>query len=119
LYYTRDSKAGDPITALYCSSTPVNNKKTELGYHKTAKNGDYGEDCDLNKGALGDYIYLVMVSQPHPSSILTSSLIGSGSWTVVCIAGAFMMVSVIAAMVYCKKKKNINKIKKSKKEPTE
>ena len=65
LYYTRDKAAGDPITALYVSETPVEYKKDEHGYHRTVQGGSgFGTTyIDLNRTAGGDYIYLVMVSQ--------------------------------------------------------
>lgn len=95
LYYTKDVKAGDPITALYCSSTPVNNKLTELGYHNTV-------ECNLNKWAPGETIYLVMVSEPDPT--LVSSMFGNGSWVVICTVGIIFAVAIAIAVVYRKKK---------------
>ena len=66
MYYTRDAAAGYPITALYVNKTPVEYKKDEQGYHKTVQGGTgFGATyIDLNRTAGGDYIYLVMVSQP-------------------------------------------------------
>lgn len=113
LYYTKDAKAGNPITSLYCSPTPVNNKLSELGYHNTAKS-DGGRTsrnayCDLNKGALGDYIYLVMVSKPTAN--LLSSMFGNGSWVVISIVGILFALSVAAAIFYRKRKEDVLLIK--------
>ena len=66
LYYTRDAAAGDPITALYANDKAVEYKKDEQGSHRTVQGGTgFGSTyIDLNRTAGGDYIYLVMVSQP-------------------------------------------------------
>lgn len=109
LYYTKDAKAGDPITALYCSSSPVNNKLTELGYHNTVKGEGKGPGqkayCDLNNGAGGDYIYLVMVSQP--ASNLISSMFGNGSLVFIAIVGILFALAVVAAIYYRKRKEKV------------
>ena len=109
LYYTKSPEAGDPITSLYCSEKIVNNKLTKLGIHNTAKSTGGGSgknaDCDLNKGAGGDTIYLVMVSQP--SANLVSSLFGNGSFVVIGIGGLLLVLLVAAAIVYTKRKEQV------------
>lgn len=113
LYYTKDPKAGAPITALYCSEKPVNNKMTELGIHRTTKSQGYGtfDDgyIDLNRWALGDYIYLVMVHQP--SAYFVSSMFGNGSWVVISIFIILFIICIIGAIVIHRKKVKFNFLK--------
>jgi hypothetical protein len=113
LYYTRDAAAGDPITALYVSETPVEYKKDELGYHRTVQGGAgfLTTYIDLNRTAGGDYIYLVMVSQPvtqNQQSPITASVFSNGSWIAIAILtlGLGLMSCVSVAVVVHNKRKN-------------
>jgi hypothetical protein len=111
LYYTRDAAAGDPITALYVSETPVEYKKDELGYHKTVQGGAGFKTTyiDLNRTAGGDYIYLVMVSEPvgqNRQSTITASMFGNGSWIAIAVLTFGLMSCVVVAVVHNKRKNN-------------
>ena len=118
LYYTRDAAAGDPITALYVSETPVEYKKDELGYHKTVQGGAGFKTTyiDLNRTAGGDYIYLVMVSEPvgqNRQSTITASMFGNGSWIAIAVLTFGLMSCVVVAVVYNKRKNNIKTTKET------
>lgn len=106
LYYTKDAAAGEPLTALYCSDRVVEPKKDAQGYHRTAKGVGYGtyDDgyADLNRWALGDYIYLVMVSAPEAG--LVASVFGNGSWTVILMIVVGLTAAMATTGIVCRKK---------------
>ena len=117
MYYTRDAAAGDPITALYVSESPVEYKKDELGYHRTVQGGAGFRTTyiDLNRTAGGDYIYLVMVSEPvgqNQQSTMTASLFGNGSWIAIAVLTFGLMSCVVVAVVVRNKRRNNNENKK-------
>jgi hypothetical protein len=112
LYYTRDAAAGDPITALYVSEAPVEYKKDELGYHRTVQGGAgfHTTYIDLNRTAGGDYIYLVMVSQPigqDPQSTITATVFGNGSWIAIGVL-TFGLISCLAVGIVVRNKRRNN-----------
>ena len=84
LYATYDAAAGNPITALYVSETPVEYKKDEHGYHRTVQGGSgFGSTyIDMNRTAGGDDIYLVMVSQSQTYTYTLNVTGGSSDRTV-------------------------------------
>ena len=111
MYYTRDAAAGDPITALYVSENPVEYKKDELGYHRTVQGGAGFSTTyiDLNRTAGGDYIYLVMVSDPagqNPHSPITASIFGNGSWIAIGVLTLGLMSCLGVAVVVRNKRRN-------------
>ena len=98
LYYTRDSRAGTPITSLGTSGSVANWSHGEGGRYvvKTVIN-QHGEASDLNDGALGDYIYLLQTRDKNDQKML-ASMIGDGSWVIVAV---FALASVGAIVVVC------------------
>ena len=111
LYHTRDAAAGDPITAMYVSETPVEYKKDELGYHRTVQGGAGFRTTyiDLNRTAGGDDIYLVMVSQPvgqDPQTPITASIFGNGSWVAIAVLTFGLMSCVVVGIVVRNKRRN-------------
>ena len=64
---------------------------------------------DLNRTAGGDYIYLVMVSQPigqSPQSTITASVFGNGSWiAIVVLSFGLMACAGVTIVVQNKRKK--------------
>ena len=105
LYYTKDAKAGTPITSLETSKNPVN----------TTRNGNYtvstvvnqkDKHSDLNDGAGGDYIYLLQIRDKNDQTAL-ASMMGNGSMIAV---STFVLVSAgIVAWVCIAKKKRREK----------
>ena len=107
LYYTKEKTAGDPITALYCSDTIIENRKDDLGYHQTVRGVGVGAFAggylDLNKWAGGDYIYLVAVSQPITTA--AGALVAEGSVIALVTFGSIMICAAAGVAVYHKRKK--------------
>lgn len=108
MYYTTDKAAGEPLTALYCVDKPVEMKVDELGYHRTAKGTGYGtfEDgyMDLNTWAMGDYIYLVLVSAP-PTVTVVGSIFSEGSWISIITLSSILIAVAVGVAFYVKNKK--------------
>jgi hypothetical protein len=103
LFYTKDSKAGSPITSLGTSGSVANWSHGEGNRYvvKTVLD-QYGEPSDLNDGAAGFYIYL-LVTRDKVEQKVTASMIGEGS---VLIIITFVAVSACAVEgLYILKKK--------------
>jgi hypothetical protein len=78
LYYTRDQKAGTPLTSLGTSASVANWTHGEGGRYVVRTVLDRNDNpSDLNDGALGDYIYLLQTRDTQDR--VTASMIGSGS----------------------------------------
>lgn len=99
LYYTRDAKAGTPITSLGTSQHVANWSHGEGNRYvvKTVLN-QYGEGSDLNDGAGGDYIYLLQTRDKRDGNGAVASMIGNGS---IIIIVAFALISAGAIVWVC------------------
>ena len=108
LYYTRDAKAGTPITSLGTSQHVANWSHGEGNrYVVTTVVNQYGEGSDLNDGAGGDYIYLLQTRDKRDGNGAVASMIGGGSLIVV--ATLFMVsVAVVAWLCVSQKKHRAN-----------
>ena len=99
LYYTRNAKAGTPITSLGTSKTVANWRHGENNrYVVTTVLDQHGEASDFNDGALGDYIYLLITRDKQDEEWATASMIGNGS--VIIIVG-FSLLSAVAIIWIC------------------
>lgn len=99
LYYTRDSKAGTPITSLGTSGSVANWSHGEGNRYvvRTILN-QHGKASDLNEGALGDYIYLLQTRDKQDENGGTASMIGEGS---VIVVSTFVLFSGCAFAAVC------------------
>ena len=107
LYYTKDAKAGTPITSLGTSGSIANWSHGEGGRYvvKTVLNQN-DKASDLNRGAGGDYIYL-LITRDKEDAKNVASMIGNGS---IIIIVAFVLLSAGAITWICvaqKKKRRI------------
>jgi hypothetical protein len=102
LYYTKDASAGTPVTSLGTSKTVASWTHGDGGRYvvKTVYN-QYGEPSDLNDGAGGDYIYLLITRDKQDETGL-ASMIGEGSVTFI-IVFAVLSVGAVAFVIIQKK----------------
>jgi hypothetical protein len=107
LYYTRDAKAGTPITSLGTSKHVANWSHGEGNRYvvKTVLDKN-GNASDLNYGAGGDYIYLLQTRDKQDESSIVASMIGSGSVFVI-ISFAVISLGVIAWICILQKKRHV------------
>jgi hypothetical protein len=107
LYYTRDAKAGTPITSLGTSKHVANWSHGEGNrYVVTTVLNRHGEASDLNDGALGDYIYLLQTRDKTDENSIIASMIGNGSLVII-IAFAAVSAVVIAWICIAQKKRRV------------
>ena len=98
LYYTKDAKAGTPITSLGTSGSVANWSHGEGNrYVVTTVLNQKDKASDLNDGAGGDYIYL-LITRDRQDAKGIASMMGNGS---VIIIGAFALASAVAIAWIC------------------
>ena len=103
LYYTKDAKAGSPIISLEANKNPVNSTRDGKYLVNTVVN-QKDKSSDLNDGAGGDYIYLLLIRDKNDQNAL-ASMIGNGSITIIIV---FTLISIGAlAFLYLSQKKKI------------
>ena len=104
LFYTKDSKAGSPITSLGTSGSVANWSHGEGNRYvvKTVLD-QHGDASDLNDGAGGDYIYLLQTRDREDSG-LVASMIGEGSVLII-ITFAAVSACVVEGIYIIKKKR--------------
>ena len=109
LYYTKDSRAGDPLLELYGTESVVDHTDG-LYKHQTVRRLWDFKHSDLNAGTtiFTDSIYLVMVSQPTGRSPITASVFGNGSWVAIAVLTFGLMSCLAVAVVVRNKRKNNN-----------
>ena len=109
LYYTRDAKAGTPLTSLGTSKTVANwshgegNRyvvKTVLNQHNEAS------DMNGNCGHQSDYIYLLITRDRQDEKAALASMIGNGS-VIVISAFAVLSIGAIAWLCIAQKKRRM------------
>lgn len=109
LFYTKDAKAGTPITSLGTSGSVANWSHGE-GYRYVVKTvlNQYGQPSDLNKGCgiHSDYIYLLQTRDKQDSG-LVASMIGEGSVLII-ITFAALSACVIEGIYIFKKKRQFS-----------
>ena len=105
-FYTKDAKAGSPITSLGTSGSVANWSHGEGNRYvvETVLN-QYGNPSDLNKGcgAHSDYIYLLQTRDKEDAG-LVASMIGEGSVLII-ITFAAVSACVIEGIYIVKKKR--------------
>lgn len=106
LYYTKDAKAGTPITSLGTSKHVANWSHGEGGRYvvRTVLNQN-GEASDLNDGAGGDYIYLLQTRDKTDENG-TASMIGAGSIALIAVF-AVVSLGAIATILLIQRKRCI------------
>ena len=99
LFYTKDAKAGTPITSLGTSGSVANWSHGEGNRYvvKTVLDQN-GKPSDLNAGAGGDHIYLLQTRDKKDGNGAVASMIGEGS---IIIIVAFALVSAGAVTWIC------------------
>jgi hypothetical protein len=107
LYATKNSAAGEPIRGMWTRNSVL--EEYPIGFAITTvkvadDNGYTNQDPDLNKGAWGKYIYLIVRRERPAASSLAGMLIGVGS--VVAISLLLATGATVAAVVVVKRKKN-------------
>ena len=109
LYYTRDPKTGTPITSLGTSGSVANWSHGEGNRYvvKTVLD-ENGNASDLNKGAGGDYIYLLQTRDKLDEQYTVGSLLGSGSVVAIIILSV-ISVAVALWIFFTKKKHHVNR----------
>ncbi len=107
LYYTKDAKAGTPITSLGTSKTVANWSHGEGNRYvvKTVLN-QHNEASDLNDGAGGDYIYLLITRDRQDEKAALASMMGNGS-VIIIAAFALLSAGAIAWICITQKKRRI------------
>jgi hypothetical protein len=108
LYYTKDSKAGTPITSLGTSKHVANWSHGEgYRYVVTTVLNQYGEGSDLNAncGLQSDYIYLLQ-TRDRQDAKGAASMIGNGSVIIIAVL-TFISVAAIAGIYIVQKKRRI------------
>ena len=106
LYYTKDAKAGTPITSLGTSKHVANWTHGEGNrYVVTTVLNQHDEGSDLNRncGLHSDYIYLLITRDKQDEKAI-ASMIGGGSLMIV-VALFMVSVSVIAWVCVSQKKR--------------
>ena len=108
LYYTKDASAGSPIISLETNKNPVNSTRDGKYSVNTVVN-QKNKSSDLNDGAGGDYIYLLVIRDKAEQKAL-GSMIGNGSVTIVVV---FTLVSIgaLAFLYLSQKKRNASHVK--------
>jgi hypothetical protein len=105
LYYTKDAKAGTPITSLGTSQHVANWSHGEGNrYVVTTVLNQHGKGSDLNAGAGGDYIYLLQTRDKQDAKGATASMIGEGSLILI-ITFAAISAGAIACIYIVQKKR--------------
>ena len=109
LYYTRDSAAGSPITALGTADSPANWSHGEGNRYvvSTVVKQD-GKPSDLNDGAFGDYIYLLITRDKTDLGVI-ASIMGSGSIPAIIVCAA-ISVGTIAWVCVMQRRKRREKV---------
>ena len=108
LYYTKDSRAGTPITSLGTSKHVANWSHGEGNrYVVTTVLNQYGEGSDLNAncGHQSDYIYL-LITRDRQDAKGAASMIGNGSVIIIAVL-TFISVVAIAGIYIVQKKRRI------------
>ena len=101
LYYTRDAKAGTPITSLGTSKTVANWSHGEGNRYvvKTVLNQDNeASDMNANCGHQSDYIYLLITRDRQDEKAALASMMGNGS---IIIIVSFTILSIGAIIWIC------------------
>ena len=108
LFYTKDAKAGTPVTSLGTSQHVANWSHGEGNRYvvKTVLDQN-GKASDLNDGAGGDYIYLLQTRDKQDEKGAVASMIGNGSSMIV-VAMFVVSVVVIAWICVAQKKRRTN-----------
>jgi hypothetical protein len=108
LYYTKDPKAGTPITSLGTSKHVANWSHGEgYRYVVTTVLNQYGEASDLNAncGHQSDYIYLLQ-TRDRQDAKGAASMIGNGSVIIIAVL-TFISVAAIAGIYIVQKKRRV------------
>ena len=106
LYYTRDAKAGTPITAIETSESVANWSYGEGNrYVVTTVLNQKDKPSDLNDGATGDYIYL-LITRDKQDAKGVASMIGNGS-VVIIVAFVLLSAGAITWICIAKRKRRI------------
>ena len=105
LFYTKDEKAGTPITSLGTSGSVANWSYGEGNRYvvKTVLDQN-GKPSDLNDGAGGDYIYLLITRDKEDAKNI-ASMIGDGSAMIVIALFVVSVVAIAGVCVYRKKRR--------------
>ena len=108
LYYTKDAAAGTPITSLGTSGSVANwSHGEENRYVVTTVLNENGEASDLNKGAVGDYIYLLQTRDKMDENSAVGSMLGGGSVvTIVVFAAVAAGVGLWLGIAHKKRRMN-------------
>jgi hypothetical protein len=108
LYYTRDAKAGTPITSLGTSKTVANWSHGEGNRYvvKTVLNQhDEASDMNDNCGLQSDYIYL-LITRDKQDGKWGASMIGNGS-VIIIVGFALLSAGAIIWICMAQKKRRI------------
>lgn len=102
LYYTKDAEAGYPLVDLETSSSGKSSESD--GIIKSTVVNQYNKNSDLNDGALGSYIYLIMSKAvPENDTYQTASIIGEGSLAAIIMLSVVSIVCASVILVVQKK----------------
>ena len=108
LYYTKDAKAGTPITSLGTSQHVANWSHGEGNRYVVTtvlNQKDKGSDLNANCGHQSDYIYLLQ-TRDRQDAKGAASMIGGGSVAII-VAFAFVSVAAIAGIYFVQKKRRV------------
>lgn len=103
LYYTKDSRAGAPLTDLIAVEDNVMNTTVlDINYATVYQHNGKLSDLNDNCGFLSDTIYLVMCREASAVKG-TSSMIGEGSLIAIIVFLVVFAFAVVALVIYNKK----------------
>jgi hypothetical protein len=108
LYYTKDPKAGTPITSLGTSKHIANWSHGEGNRYVVTtvlNEEDEASDLNANCGHQSDYIYLLQ-TRDRQDAKGAASMIGNGSVIIISVC-AFVSVAAIAGIYIVQKKRRI------------
>ena len=106
LFYTMDAKAGTPLTSLGTSASVANWSHGEGNRYvvKTVLDQN-GKASDLNKGAGGDYIYLLQTRDKKDESGAIASMLGNGSTIAIVVLASVSAVAIAFVFIIQKKRR--------------
>jgi hypothetical protein len=109
LYATTSAEAGEPIRRLRIETNKVSNTANDFNEYTVRRANDSGfnnDNPDLNAGAGGDYLYMIVTKAVPTSSesLISASLFGDGSLRTVFVLAS--VAALVGVVVYGRKKES-------------
>jgi hypothetical protein len=107
LYATKDTEVSEPIRTMHLETKTASDIKNGMVVSTVKfanENGFTDDDPDLNDGASGEYLYLI-IEKPEGSGHRSASLFGAGSMASILMLGAVGTAVLVFAVVMERRKK--------------